>query len=179
MLLLTVCEQVRYCHYCSLIVLCSNSTLLCFSILILKSFFDSKEKSHLILFLKYHDYQISCCFFHKTFVLAFRNILITLCKRTLSIVFQVVCFVVKGHITILRHAEVDSGSKRYQFLSYFWGMAGRYTTFFVMYPTGICSEAGLVFVTLPFMQVSCHSFLTQSSGLFSASLLTLKDQWQL
>jgi very-long-chain (3R)-3-hydroxyacyl-CoA dehydratase len=30
----------------------------------------------------------------------------------------------------------------------------RYTTFFVMYPTGICSEAGLVFVTLPFMQLS-------------------------
>ncbi|CAK9190342.1 unnamed protein product [Sphagnum troendelagicum] len=30
----------------------------------------------------------------------------------------------------------------------------RYTTFFVLYPTGICSEAGLVFVTLPFMQLS-------------------------
>jgi hypothetical protein len=50
----------------------------------------------------------------------------------------------------------------------------RYTTFFVLYPTGICSEAGLVFVTLPFMQVSCYSFLTHSLGLFSASLLTLK-----
>lgn len=28
----------------------------------------------------------------------------------------------------------------------------RYTTFYVLYPTGICSEAGLIFVALPFMK---------------------------
>lgn len=41
--------------------------------------------------------------------------------------------------------------------------AGRYTTFYILYPTGMSSEAGLIFIALPFMQVRhyfVHLFIT-------------------
>lgn len=52
----------------------------------------------------------------------------------------------------------------------------RYTTFYILYPTGICSEAGLIFVALPFMRVRSmlpgHTFT--SSWLIADRLI---HQW--